>query len=281
MSDVGFWDEPRREGFMHILQKTAPSATVGAAYFKEGQDADGLDSLRATDHVLHFSVRRRGNRRESLFYDKFSAEVATIYGQRFNGPGVGPESMFGTDESYKGASAQPQLGSPWAEVGYFLEQSGQVPDNPTVKLHRLYRAQFVVVPYVDKINGQIAFNANNLKQVSRSVTADGAGKFLFYSPNDLARPKLAGNYLRAFNSAAPDKTKAGLVLSNVISFQVQILKDQPAAGKVFEDLGLGANVPLDTADSNPGFRVMALKITLRIYDPASGLTRQATLIQDM
>src|SRR5262245_25092160 len=41
MSDLNFWDEPRREGFFFVRQATAPS-TTNPAYFEEGLDLDGL-----------------------------------------------------------------------------------------------------------------------------------------------------------------------------------------------------------------------------------------------
>ena len=126
----------------------------------------------------------------------------------------------------------------------------------------------------------------------------------FYSPNDLS----SGYLNRTFNPyltnplfyASPiNQRGAALVLSNVVSFQVQVSKDTNPA-KDFEDLGLvdsnGKNIPFDTPNylkptpsvplpplppaygnnvtaPAPTFSIQALRITLRIWDPKSRFTR--------
>ena len=179
----------------------------------------------------------------------------------------------------------------------------------------------------------------------------------FYSPNDLAKgwndptdtTKIAPyNWCRTWNAynyyqilqhapynlfdragpGAPNKPlphnttpprQKALVLSNVVSFQVEVLK---STGTDWEDLNLlapetGASpklfpIPFDTANYqatgrpqlpkipavspngvNLGgrdravdpprldFSILAIKVTIRIWDPKSRQTRQVTLIQDM
>jgi hypothetical protein len=140
--------------------------------------------------------------------------------------------------------------------------------------------------------------------------SDGKPVMHFLSPNDLAN----GHAGRTFNpytyfaspSGKPPRG-AALVLSNVVSFQVQILKSAAGSGE-FEDLGLtGVNpkngratpIPFDTAHyvnaptlppvyggaaltpTAPPYSIAGLQIILRIWDPKSRLTRQVTLLQDM
>ena len=135
----------------------------------------------------------------------------------------------------------------------------------------------------------------------------------FLNPNDLAN----GYATRTFNpytyfSPAPVNNQnlprgAALVLSNVLSFQVQVMKSPSVAGD-FEDVGLGAAdpksgktalIPFDTANyvngptlppvyrnvsltpSAPPYSITGLQIIIRIWDPKSRLTRQVTMLQDM
>src|SRR5262245_20038226 len=59
LSSATFWNlGPPREGFFRIWQ--------GSRAINEGIDADGLPSTRATDHILHFTVKLRGNDRHDF-----------------------------------------------------------------------------------------------------------------------------------------------------------------------------------------------------------------------
>src|SRR5262245_9034221 len=55
---------PPRPGFFRLALRPNSSTCQSAA---EGQDADGLASRRGTRHVLHFSVKLRGNDRKDFF----------------------------------------------------------------------------------------------------------------------------------------------------------------------------------------------------------------------
>ena len=57
---------PPREGYFFIRHgATAAAAAMPAAIF-EGTDADGLASYRATNHVMGFTIKMRGNKRENV-----------------------------------------------------------------------------------------------------------------------------------------------------------------------------------------------------------------------
>src|SRR4051812_29369876 len=51
LSDPNIASTPIREGFFAIRQNSALGTTT---YLSEGVDGDGVESRRATDHVLHF-----------------------------------------------------------------------------------------------------------------------------------------------------------------------------------------------------------------------------------
>jgi hypothetical protein len=128
------------------------------------------------------------------------------------------------------------------------------------------------------------------------------GRLYFHSPGNLAlaRDPAKGKTLRAFplpattrepfgafDPADPNRWSASLLLHDVISFQVQILTDQPpAAGQVdpFTDVPdvPGQGKVFDTGnDPAPAYGIVALQIALRVWDLKSQQARQVTLVQDM
>ena len=98
---------------------------------------------------------------------------------------------------------------------------------------------------------------------------------------------------RAFNPLAPTPRAANLLLTDVISFDVDVLRsDSPNAE--FEDV----IAQFDTADPRPRARqtpvrarpvvaddtiapAIALRVRLRVWDQKTRQTRQVTLIQDL
>src|SRR5262249_48854638 len=75
---------------------------------------------------------------------------------------------------------------------------------------------------------------------------------------------------------------SALVLSNVISFNVRVLKAYPDGTAEPDFLDLDATTPaaFDTSN-NPGYRITALQITIRVWDLKTSQARQITIIQDM
>lgn len=300
-----------RYGFFRIVQGSAFVNSYGAPfapYQKEGVDLDynaisqpSPASYRATNHFLHFTINLRGDRPENFF----AASLPV------NSPLANPAntSFFGQpgDASFQAAGT---YSTQWAEIVYYLVQTGTT-DNPAglggtgTPLFSLYRVQRLVVPRNDMLQqvsaaGQpqtpIPANAANVLAYSAfSCQSDANGKLYFNTPEDLAAPPGGSPYKRSFPTTLPATVVAGaaLVLTNVVSFQVQVSQtglaftDLPAIASystvataavpgVFDTAGTLATVPV----TNPP-RLAALQVTLRMWDPESLLTKQVTLVQDM
>lgn len=124
---------PPPRGFFRITQESAvyllPSLAVASqsssnpttsySYQYEGQDADGIASTRAVDHVLHMTVRRRGTRTDELF-------AATVHNS-ITAPLRNPwANSVGFPASHANGLIPPGgtvYASEWAEVAYFLDTS--------------------------------------------------------------------------------------------------------------------------------------------------------------
>jgi Prokaryotic N-terminal methylation motif len=252
---------PPEAGFVAVRQASAASNTAGAPYFYEGNDANGLPSYRATDHCLHLTSKRRGNRPEN-FYTAALLGGANILPQFFGkqtaynilpvrAPGSPtpnlPDSTY--VDSYISGAPNAFYSSQWAEIVYYLVRTGSTEEanNPnagygaaSTPLYSLYRAQFVMVPDSTNVNtlyaGAIVPAAlNTFSQMSCNVGVAGPAPLLqFYSPTDAAKgqrmvPDLAtftsGKPLAAFNAVeARVHLNATLVVPNVISFEVQTMR---------------------------------------------------------
>lgn len=309
LSDPNLMTEKIREGFFAVGQGFPP--TGGSRKVTEGIE-NGVPSYRATDHWLHFAVKMRGNARERFF-------AAPAPGLGALSPNLGhqsPDVVFQENPNV--------LHSAWGEVAYFLLPTGttvnpQVPGGAGTPLHALYRCAYVVPSNTSVVNGRSlkartdGFPYTNIAgQIAPPPTGSKQAVMRFLNPNDLA----SGHPGRSFNphlyfAQVPTSNNnlprgAALVLSNVLSFQVQILKAPTATGE-FEDLGLAAlqprtnrpvPIPFDSANYlnapqlppvyggalsplPPPYTIAGLQIVLRIWDPKARLTRQVTLLQDM
>lgn len=282
-SDPGFWESPRREGFFVVRQGSAPSA-ASATYRDEGVDFDGVRSYIATDHVLHFSNRLRGNRRDQFVIENVSAALASSQT-------MVPKLL--TETNYIASTDGGLASSQWSEVSYFLMPMPTTIAEPNasgqpIRLYNLFRTQLLVFPYTDTINTMFTYDGPfstapapagsfySTRMCSRETptTPKPANtKIQFYSPNDLAR----GATTRSLNPATPDTSRASLVATNVVSFQVRIIKIGDTG---FEDLPGPFPATFDTAVPQ-NFRLGGVQVILRLFDPSTGLTRQGTLIQDL
>jgi prepilin-type N-terminal cleavage/methylation domain-containing protein len=303
MSDNDFWMEPRREGFFYMKGTPIPATAGGTvAAANEGNDANGVVSSRATDHMMHFTVRRQGYRPTSFFTYNLSPLNARCTAGDYSA------------DAYYGNAA---LSSQWAQIAYFLRPMTGTPTPATpeslvagtpVPLYNLYRAQILVIPYRDSVP------VNAIGSPAPSAVANNSTIFL--SPNDLAMTTVeAGRGFYPPTAANPanrlDPTQVSLVCTNVVSFQIRLLVQQrliipntatltdpvhPTVSVIdMQNCATGANAADPTAvDStavsiptwaNPvgssPVRIMGVQIRLRIYDPASGLARQNTLVQSL
>jgi hypothetical protein len=274
LSDADFWipakaygDGPPRMGFLRVVQ--------GGASVGEGNDQDSLPSFRAANHVLHMSIRLRGNHREGFL----SASV----------PAGSPVLTANTTLGNQPADARfqdpanPPYTSAWGEVAYFLVLQGTTvePNNPNATtgtpLYRLIRMQKVVVADATAVNAAaiLASQANLTAYAEMSCETDpqGSGNLVFNSPLDLANGQRSITNFSTFPQGG-----ASSLLGNVVSFQVQILV---AGGTGFQDV---PNNTFDTAPANqpnPPYTITAVQITLRVWDSATQQARQVTIAQDM
>jgi prepilin-type N-terminal cleavage/methylation domain-containing protein len=304
LSDPSFWIQgPPREGFFHIEQGQ-PSTT-------EAVDGYGIPSVFATSHRLHFSIKLRGNRRgdflSAIITDPHSPLLDPTVNTTFFG--------FAPDSRYQDTASA--YNSQWAEVAYFLQPNGSAAGG--TPLYGLYRRLRLAVPNNADLNwGPKRIPASKLTFYSAMSCGIGRDNTLYFnSPSDLTVPE------RRFGMAIPDpknaiivsnytplRTGEDLLLTDVLSFTVRVLLNQPSSsGSSFIDLPMptvppfgtlvGHNVlaPIgafdtwstlqdDTANyygTSPPLQIgiSALQITLRLYDLKTQQTRQMTIMQDM
>ena len=155
----------------------------------------GIQSVRATDHILHFTSKKLGNDPKNFYR-------ATV-------PSGSPLTTFGNfnnrfqDPSIAGAPTS-DFTSQWAEIAWFMRPNGQTTANGT-NLYTLYRRQRVVVPnpttggttnlnypglrpYRTLYNGDLTTN-NNYLGISCREGGINNNKLLFNSPSDLTVPQ--------------------------------------------------------------------------------------------
>lgn len=269
-----------REGRFDIL--SCPPAW-GTGVQPEGQDADSIDFQRANDTLLHFTSKARGNDRSEFFTAIVPKQSPLVWGIQ------GPIRTTFFDQPADARFQEQTLGamanypSQWAELAYFLRPSGA--NAGSEPLHVLYRSQFVLVADNSKLNWPPRPNwARTLadhQDIACRVVDEGTGPRLHFStPSDLARvspyntfdPGNPGNP-NAWNRAATP------ILTDVLSFDVSWLAQ---VGNELKETSLTRGElagPFSSAER--AYPVNALKITLRVFDPKTKLTRQMTMIQDL
>jgi len=249
LSDPYFYDSHTREGFFRIVQ--------GGLSIPEGTDSDGNLSYRASNHVLHFTVKLRGNKREDFFKAVLPATSPLLVPGANNSNGT----FFNQQNDGRFQDTDGVYHSAWAEVVYFLAKTGQTAGSQT-DLHTLYRTVLLVVPDNRGINwttpqANALFDANpNYRKMSclkgdtqlnnniyffnptdlangGVVTTNGAGvrkqdRGIVYPPNPqlLRFLPLDPNGTADTNPllARQNIDRSDILLTDVISFDVQILK---------------------------------------------------------
>jgi hypothetical protein len=305
MSDPTFLATLPKQGFFRLYQAT-PS-------FLEGSDLDdpnppnasyGLDPTQAPGgpnypiHMLHFTIKLRGNRRENFL----SATVPS------GSPLLTTNTNFflqSTDALYQNNT----FNSQWAEVVYFIVASGKKTDNGQI-LFNLYRAQFVMVPRNDQVNGKVTATGGVLPSGYTNVACNayldafsGNPFVYFYTPGDLARqppapssvPPAGGttvaprtidptsldpinNTITRGTNTVTASSQATLLTNNVVHFTAQVLT-RSAAGVSDTDFNADQR-DFDTAAS-PGYQVLAVQVIIRVWDPKTQQSRQISIVQDM
>ena len=220
LSDPNFWAEPRREGFFYMR---------GGFPTSEGNDGNTMPSTSAYDLVLHFAVRRRGNRPENYF------SVGPFVTLPFNPtprrlppplrhylPANNPLETFYGNLSSSGANIKSQ----WAEVAYFLRPipvpagspAGSPPpttpeSNGTVQLFNLYRAELMILPYRDLVP---------IGNVTGALTYDG-------NSGNAYMPRIANNALINFISPNDNAMQTGSAVQSSTTATVTVLSTPPKA----------------------------------------------------
>jgi hypothetical protein len=184
LSDSHFWDNgPPKEGFFRIYQGN-PYKT------DEGPDSDGNRSYLSVDHILHFAVKLRGNNRDDYFQTNWlpaNSALAKL--------GHG-DSRF---QDLTAAGVWTSYGSPWAEVAFFLEPTGETTRDPqaatasNLDLYTLYMRQRLAVPNPDAASSKVAFTAyyngtGNYAEISFGADPGDRAHFYINSPEELTMP---------------------------------------------------------------------------------------------
>ena len=251
------------EGFFRIYQ--------GSASVLEGYDTTELNpvvpnvrymnSYHATNHMLHFTAKLRGNERG----DFYSAGDIPASGAAL----ITSQYLFGTRHYEESATV---YNSQWAEVVYFLRATGDTAKGGT-PLFALYRRQFLLVLDNALLSAPIKGVPSSYPEMSCRDDGTGTGTLYFNNPRDVTMPirrsgmipnpntfvpapvpaypanaGLAGIPLYVDTTTTPSTAKVGyqtmadvnaamagsdILLSNVLSFEVRIL---PIGGTQFVDL---------------------------------------------
>lgn len=289
---AGIVAEKPQAGFFAVGQGSPPNA-ANPAYTFEGAETGLLSSFRASDHSLHMTVKRRGNRAENFFTTSLQVPV-------------GQEAVLGTffnqSTAYNMTSAEYAVStwapvyvpnstvaayhSEWAEVMYFLVRTGSTeePNNASSTIGTptwsLMRAQFVMVPNGTSVS--TLYPANSTLEFSTFAGMScnpNPTNLQFFSPQDAANGQRVLPVNGAFNAAriGPSST---LVMPHVISFQVQIM---PTTSNAFQDVpgGVYDTARINTPGYGNNFGLKAIQVTLRVWDTKTRQTRQVTIVQDM
>jgi hypothetical protein len=247
LSDPNFFLQgPPQNGFLRIWQ--------GSAATLEGNDGDGLPSYVATDHLLHMTVKLRGNNRQDYFFADISGDPLPL---QFAGATAGaPDSRYqtSTDKTYA---------CQIAEVAYFLRPMGDFANGTA--LYTLYRRQRLAVPDNTNLNwGSPVLNGMLITTTAYSEISckpnpqkpnPTTGNVYFNNPIDLTVPQrrfgmLSASAVSTGNGGIPVRSDnrypimadpipspavpgvdilpgppgADILLTDVISFEIKILR---------------------------------------------------------
>ncbi len=310
VSDAGYWDlGPPREGFFRIWQ--------GSPSVFEGTDAEGIGSWRATDHALHFTIRRTGNRPTDFLWTRAPRKSPLLASDPIARPFDPP-----TDAVYRDAAGR--YTSQWAEVAYFLRRAEESAAGP---LYALYRRQLLVVPNTAALNWPGAVAATDAADyfgVSSRPNPNAPGTLYFNDPMDLTIPQRRFGMHPRRDGGIPTAPAAtypilaetypavggsDVVLTDVLSFDIRVrvrggaeFTDLSAFGpgdnpvfaggpaRVFDSWSQRSDEKYDYAGWNlPGtpqsvplrLTPEAVQISIRLWHPKTQRTRQVTIVQDL
>jgi hypothetical protein len=249
-------------GYFRIYQADDPS------FFSEGSDPDNLSMTvtrsNSTKHVLQFTVRLRPDEyRRDLF---FSTNTGVVTAQATPPTPNGVLADFSVPDYMRpskapGANANVEsdlanvLASRWAEVAYFLRDTGQTTPGGT-PLYGLYRRQKLLVepngtmPTVTATPAQLidvstwppgaaAPKVNGPDEITVPARRFGAfpgamspkqvnGSNVVVGPyNPLTGPPTLNTYKEDDTSPGSSLVGGDLLLTDVVSFEIKVMWDVP------------------------------------------------------
>lgn len=235
VSDPNFWNYgPPQQGFFRIYH--------GSPLTVEDADAGGdqIPSTRAVNHILHLTVKKRGNERGDFFLAK--------------APTGSPLLLTGIRDARYQDTAD-VFTSQWAEVAYFLRPNGE--SAGTTPLYALYRRQRLLVPDDNELNrGATRVPAASWLDYLEISNLPQGGSLYFNGPMDITIPQrrlgmdptqnggvlpaAAGGFYPTLEETVtrnpggdPNLGGADLLLTDVLSFEITVLL---ANGTQFVDL---------------------------------------------
>lgn len=261
--------KPPFKGFFRIMQESAIDGTVGnsilataSPYQYEGDDNDGLLSSRATNHVLHMTVKRDGTRADRMFVAGVPTAMWT------NGTPLGAGVTTIGQEMRRNAllnmipAGGTLLASDWAEVAYFLESSGATTANglPMFTLYRRVRVLPRDLRHSIDWNAVTGGQLNAYQGISFAPTTR-----VLNDPTRVTTPnnRLGGllgtrgttvDTLGALRDASSQLIGEDIVMTNVLSFEIKASWDgnpaMSAAGDEypFDDIPV---IPSTTGPQTP------------------------------
>jgi hypothetical protein len=309
----------------------------GSASTREGgvSDPDGIYSLVATDHLLHFSINLSVPPASDPNFrvngpENFLSALVNLPPPATPPPGAAALAARSPAAFLDGANYVGQ----WAEVAYFLRPLQIAPGQPLMTSgtppqtrFALYRRQLVVLSAADAT----FMNTNTPLQAVSQVGPGGAnwGPGFFYevscqpdmttptnlhfnSPSDLVLPARRALAYAPATYGTPQGTSysntpfpipilpergeniivstvqgADLLLTDVLSFDVQVFPDlanNPSSPPDWQDVAAmrPPSIVFDTGTppTSP-YKILGVKISLRIWDMKTQKTRQITITQDM
>jgi len=300
LSDSRFWiDGPPQQGYFFFY---LPQSGVTP----EGVDADNLPSRRNTGPtVLAFTVKAKGNRPQ----DFFSIQLPTPGQVRAIG---NPDARFQQPGNFN---------SQWSEVLYFLAPvtTATAGGTPLFALYRQQRLVVSDVDQLNwgalKVQGGPVTSYDHKLSYKRNPNPAFGNYLYFSSPADLTMPErrtacnMPGAYVKTLLQPPPapivdpqtnQPSGEDLLLQDVLSFDVKVLFS--VNGVVSTDF---VSLPLpppalqlpyfDTWSTrhddmfdystqiapSQNTLILAIQVTLRIWNPGARLARQVTIVQEM
>ncbi|CAN5568678.1 hypothetical protein BH11PLA2_BH11PLA2_35690 [soil metagenome] len=313
-NDTAPW-RPAALGFFRIQQgKTGDgaSATTFKNYGKsyvEGFDTDGNPSTRATDHLLHMTVKRNASRGDKVF----SAAMPTAFAVNMN-------AMQSLNMMQMATTGNTVI-SDWAEVVYFLDTTNSIGNTPGgVPLYGLYRRTRILPGSGDPSTmswNTLTSGMSTNDKVACQTLSHSAVTGMLNGPKEVRDPRnrLGGiTALRggtSIDNIVAETDSSGLIgsdllVTDVISFEIKADWDggtrAPGQQDATASLTLGNNLadrstwtyefPFSDLPETPGSRNTVLANS-RVFDtwydsqsdnwvkPASGAATGETLPQPM